>query len=128
MGLQSFQVQRVAVVGSGTMGGGIAALLAGVGIPVTILDITPNELTQKEIKSGLTLEASVVRNRIVCENMLQLKNTRPPALYSQGDMELISTGNLDDDFDELAAVDWVIEAIIEDLDAKRAYLQNVAFT
>jgi len=125
MGLQSFQVQRVAVVGSGTMGGGIAALLAGVGIPVTILDITPNELTQKEIKSGLTLEASVVRNRIVCENMLQLKNTRPPALYSQGDMELISTGNLDDDFDELAAVDWVIEAIIEDLDAKRAFFERL---
>ena len=125
MGSQSFQIRRVAVVGSGTMGGGIAALLAGVGIPVTLLDITPRELTDKEAKSGLTLEESEVRNRIVRENMLQLKKARPPAFYSHADVGVISTGNLDDDFDKLAAVDWVIEAIVENLEIKRAFFERM---
>ena len=122
---QSFQIRRVAVVGSGTMGGGIAALLAGVGIPVMLLDITPSELTDQESKRGLTLEASEVRNRIVSENMMQLKNARPPALYSQADVELISPGNLDDDFDKLATVDWVIEAIVENLETKRGFFERL---
>ena len=65
MDSQSFQIRSAAVVGSGTMGGGIAALLAGVGIPVTLLDIAPRKLTEKEAASGLTLEAPEVRNRIL---------------------------------------------------------------
>ena len=64
-----YVVHRVAVVGSGTMGVGIAALLAGSGFPVLLLDVVPKELTDKERELGLSLQDSVVRNRIVNDNL-----------------------------------------------------------
>ena len=57
MGKNYYHVRRAAVIGSGTMGGGIAALLAGVGIRVTLLDIAPSKLREEEDISGLTLES-----------------------------------------------------------------------
>ena len=60
-----YNIRKAAVVGSGTMGGGIAAFFAGLGIPTLLLDIAPRELTDVEQETGLTLDDQQVRNRIV---------------------------------------------------------------
>ncbi|MFQ5407904.1 MAG: 3-hydroxyacyl-CoA dehydrogenase family protein, partial [Anaerolineales bacterium] len=125
MNTHQYRVRTAAVVGSGTMGGGIAALLAGVGIPVTLLDIAPTELTEAEQAAGLALDHPRVRNRIVNAGRARIQKSRPAALYSKADAELISTGNLEDDFDRLAEVDWVIEVIVENLDVKRAFFERL---
>ena len=66
-----YNVHHVVVIGAGTMGGGIAALLANAGVRVTLLDIVPNKLTPEEEKQGLTLDDPAVRNRIVKEGFDQ---------------------------------------------------------
>ena len=123
--MNKFHIRRAAVVGSGTMGVGIAALLAGVGIPVTLLDVAPDALTPDEEKRGLTLERPAVRNRIVNAGLERVKKSRPPALFLPGDVELIATGNLIDDFDRLGEADWVVEAIVENLDVKRDFFARL---
>ena len=114
-----YVVHRVAVVGSGTMGAGIAALLAGAGFPVLLLDVVPSELTDKERALGLSLQDSVVRNRIVSDNLLKSNN----AFYAKRDIELITIGNLEDDFEQLTSVDWVVEAIVENIDIKKQFFK-----
>ena len=114
-----YVVHRVAVVGSGTMGAGIAALLAGAGFPVLLLDVVPSELTDKERALGLSLQDPVVRNRIVSDNLLKSNN----AFYAKRDIELITIGNLEDDFEQLTSVDWVVEAIVENIDIKKQFFK-----
>lgn len=120
-----YNINQAAVVGSGTMGAGIAALLAGAGIPVTLLDIAPDRLTPEEEKRGLALESPAVRNRIVRAGLERLLKSRPPALFLPADAERISVGNLCDDFDRLGQADWVIEAIVEDLGVKRDFFRRL---
>ena len=112
-----YVVHRVAVVGSGTMGVGIAALLAGSGFPVLLLDVVPKELTDKERELGLSLHDSEVRNRIVTDNLEKNHNV----FYSNQDVDLITVGNLEDDFEKLVSVDWVVEAIVENIEVKRQF-------
>jgi 3-hydroxyacyl-CoA dehydrogenase len=109
------RIQTAAVIGSGTMGGGIAALLAGLGIPTTLLDIVPRELTQVEKEIGLTLADREVRNRIVEAGWKAVTRSRPPALLSKQSEQLITLGNLEDDLGLLAKADLIIEAIVENL-------------
>ncbi len=118
--MTGFKVKSAAVVGAGTMGGGIAALLAGVGLPVTLLDVAPTNLTAAEARAGRSLADRAVRNRIVDSGWERGLRARPLALFVPGDADQVSLGNLADDFDRLAEADWVIEAIVEDLDAKQA--------
>lgn len=120
-----YKIRSAAVVGSGTMGSGIAALLAGVGIPVKLYDIVPRELTGAEAAAGLTLESPAVRYRIVNDNIAAYKNARPPALYLAEDKALITACNLDDDFDALGEVDWVIEVIVENLKIKQGFFEKL---
>jgi len=69
----SYAINRVVVIGSGTMGGGIAAQVANAGLPVYLLDIAPGELTPEEEKRGLKLDHPKVRNRIVAASLERLK-------------------------------------------------------
>jgi 3-hydroxyacyl-CoA dehydrogenase len=108
--MSKFQIRRAAVVGAGTMGGGIAALLAGVGIPVTLLDIAA--------------EGSD-RNQIVKGGWERVTKSRPPALFLQSDSDLVTLGNLMDDFDQLGQADWIVEAIVENLDLKRDFFARL---
>ena len=120
-----YQIRKAAVIGSGTMGGGIAALLAGVGIPTLLLDIVPSELTPTEESAGLTLEDKEVRNRIVQTGWKSVIKSRPPAIMSETSKHFITLGNLEDDFDKLAEVDWIIEVIVENLEIKQGFFERV---
>ena len=125
MSKHNYHIARAAVVGSGTMGGAIAALLAGVGISVNLLDIAPSVLTKEEASKGLALGSPKVRNRIVQSGLDRISTSRPQAFYSKSDMNLIRIGNLVDDFAELSEVDWVIEVIVEDMATKRDFFKRL---
>ncbi|MGI8315649.1 3-hydroxyacyl-CoA dehydrogenase/enoyl-CoA hydratase family protein [Halobacillus mangrovi] len=118
-------IKRAAVLGSGVMGAGIAAHLANVGIPTLMLDIVPRELTDQEKKKGLTFEDKEVRNRIAALNKEALKKQKPSPLTSKSSLDLIEVGNMSDDMEKLAEVDWVIEVVVENLDVKKKVLAEV---
>lgn len=118
-------IQKVAVIGSGTMGGGIAAHAANAGLQVVLLDIAPTALTPEEQAQGLTLESQAVRNRIVTQGMQRVRTARPAALFSPERAKLITTGNLEDDLELIADADWVVEAIVEQLEPKRALMERI---
>ncbi|WCK52781.1 3-hydroxyacyl-CoA dehydrogenase/enoyl-CoA hydratase family protein [Aneurinibacillus sp. Ricciae_BoGa-3] len=119
------RIQKAAVLGSGVMGAAIAAHLANAGIQTLLLDIVPNKLTEKEEAKGLTLEHSVVRNRIAAEAKERLLKVKPAPLFVQKYAELIAPGNLEDDLSQLKEVDWIIEAIVENLGIKQQLFARV---
>jgi 3-hydroxyacyl-CoA dehydrogenase len=123
--LMGYRIRKAAVIGSGTMGGGIAALLAGVGVPTLLLDIVPSKLTADEEAAGLTLKDEAVRDRIVAGGWKAVTRARPPAVLSEESKRLISLGNLDDDFDKLSEVDWIIEVIVENLKIKQGLFKRI---
>ena len=114
------QIKRVAVVGAGTMGAQIAAHIANVGIPCDLLDIPPAELTPEERANHLTLDSPAVRNRIAQSALDRMKSarTRSP-FYVPDAAELIRVGNFDDHAEWLTDADWIIEAVVENLDIKK---------
>jgi 3-hydroxyacyl-CoA dehydrogenase len=120
-----YRVHNAVVIGAGTMGAAIAAHLANAGVPVTLLDIVPRELTPEEKGKGLTLEDQAVRNRIVNHGLDQAKKSRPASFFTPEHAALVSTGNLQDDFEVIGQADWVIEAIIENLDIKRDLMARI---
>src|SRR5690625_645050 len=121
-------IKRAAVLGSGVMGSCIADHLANIGIPSIMLDIVPRELTEAEKSKGLTLEDKVVRNRIVSESKQALLKQKPSPITSKKSLDLIEIGNMEDDMEKLADVDWIIEVVVENLDIKKkvfAQIDNV---
>ena len=118
-------IERVAVLGAGTMGAAIAAHVANAGLPVLLLDMAPRELTAAEEKKGLTLDHPAVRNRVVREGLERIKKIKPASFMSRAAQRLVSVGNFDDDLERLAGVDWVVEAVVERLDVKRELLARV---
>lgn len=121
----TYQIRQVAVIGAGTMGGGIAALIASVGIPVTLLDVPPRELTPEEQARGLTLQSPEVRNRIVRSLWERQLKAKPPALFTPEAARLVTLGNTEDDLDLLRQADWIIEAIVEQLEPKRQLMERI---
>lgn len=121
----SYTIKRVVVIGSGTMGGGIAALAANAGIPVYLLDIAPGELTPEEEKRGLSLDSAQVRNRIVNLSLERLKKSQPAAFTTQESAELVTVGNLEDNFNWISEGDWIIEVIVEQLQPKRELMARI---
>ncbi|HYG57803.1 MAG TPA: 3-hydroxyacyl-CoA dehydrogenase/enoyl-CoA hydratase family protein, partial [Symbiobacteriaceae bacterium] len=120
------QVKKVAVLGAGVMGAQIAAHLANVGIPSLLLDIVPRELTPEEAKKGLTLESKEVRNRFAAGALQKLATLKPSPVFTKEAIGLITPGNFDDDLAKIAGVDWVVEAIVENLAIKQGLWQKVA--
>ena len=120
-----YKIDRAVVVGSGTMGAAIAAHLANAGVPVTLLDIVPNQLTPEEEKKGLSLADRLVRDRIVREGFERAFKARPASFFTPEHAALVSTGNLDDDFEVILQADWVIEAIVENLAIKRQLMEKI---
>jgi 3-hydroxyacyl-CoA dehydrogenase len=118
-------IKKVAVIGSGIMGSGIACHFANIGVEVLLLDIIPNALTEAEEKKGLTLESKAVRNRIVNDSLTNALKSNPSPIYSQKFANRISTGNTTDDMPKIASVDWIIEVVVERLDIKKLVFEQV---
>lgn len=119
------RIKKVAVVGSGIMGSGIATHFANIGAEVLLLDIVPNELTDAEQKKGLTLEDKSVRNRIVNENLQTALKSNPSPIYDKKFVSRISTGNTTDDLHKIKDVDWIIEVVVERLDIKKKVYEQI---
>src|SRR5699024_8241564 len=119
------KIKQAAVIGSGVMGAQIAAHLANLGIKTLMLDIVPDELTEEEKAKGLTLEDKRVRNRIVATNKERLKKLKPSPITSEKSLSLIDIGNLEDDLGKLAHVDWIIEAVVENLSIKQQLFKQI---
>ncbi len=118
-------IKKVAVIGSGIMGSGIACHFANIGVEVLLLDIIPNALNEAEEKKGLTLESKVVRNRIVNESLTNALKSNPSPIYSQKFANRITTGNTTDDMPKIASADWIIEVVVERLDIKKLVFEQV---
>ena len=119
------RIKKVAVIGSGIMGSGIACHFANIGAEVLLLDIVPNQLTEAEEKKGLTLENKAVRNRIVNENLAAALKSNPSPIYDKKFADRISTGNTTDDLPKIKDVDWIIEVVVERLDIKKAVYEQI---
>ena len=120
------RIEKVAVLGAGTMGARIAAHLANAGVPCWLLDIAPGELTPEEKVRGLSLSDPRVRNRIVRAGMDAALKARPAAFFTPAVAARITIGNFDDNLAWCAEADWIIEAVAENLEIKRKLLDRVA--
>jgi 3-hydroxyacyl-CoA dehydrogenase len=118
-------IKKVAVIGSGIMGSGIACHFANIGVEVLLLDIVPNALTEAEEKKGLTLESKVVRNRLVNDHLTNALKSNPSPIYSQKFASRITTGNTTDDMAKIANYDWIIEVVVERLDIKKIVFEQI---
>ena len=119
------RIKKVAVLGSGVMGSGIACHFANIGLEVLLIDIVPRELTDAEKAKGLTRNDKIVRNRIVNDALKAALKSKPSPIYKKEFAKRITTGNFDDDLKDIATCDWVIEVVIERLDIKQQVFANV---
>ena len=106
------RIHKVAVLGAGTMGTRIAAHLANAGVPSFLLDIVP---------PGSDAGS---RNQIALAGLEAARKATPAAFFEASLTSLITPGNFEDDLDRVADVDWIIEAVVEDLEIKRTLLRK----
>lgn len=119
------EISRAAVIGAGTMGAAIAGHLANSGRSVLLLDAVPNEVSPEEAAQGLGIGDAAVRNRLARNGLERILHSRPPALFSPEVAERIAIGNIEDDLAKLSDVEWIVEAVTERLEVKRALLERV---
>src|ERR1700719_1431544 len=106
-------IHKVAVLGAGTMGARIAAHFANAGVPSYLFDIVPPDAD------------APARNKIAAAGRDAAKKSKPAAFMEASLSRFITVGNFEDDLKRLAEVDWIIEAVVENLDLKRALLRKV---
>ena len=114
----SYRIKKVAVLGSGVMGSGIACHLANVGMEVVMLDILPFDLEAGETNPAL-------RNQVANQALAKAIKSKPAALFDKKFAQRITTGNFEDDFDKIADADWIVEVVVERLDIKQAVFEKV---
>ncbi|MEZ5008233.1 MAG: 3-hydroxyacyl-CoA dehydrogenase/enoyl-CoA hydratase family protein [Chitinophagales bacterium] len=112
-------IKKVAVLGSGVMGSGIAAHFANIGLEVLLLDIVPFDLKEEEKNN------KAARNRIVNGALQAALKSKPAPFYNNDFAARITTGNFDDDLSKIKDCDWVIEVVIERLDIKKQVFEKV---
>jgi len=112
-------IRRAAVIGAGVMGSGIAAHLANAGVEVLLMDIVPPGLGDAE----KTVRAA--RDRFAAGGLEKAVKARPAAFFSKERARLVSVGNVEDDLPKLAGCDLVVEAIIEQIEPKRALFEKL---
>jgi len=118
-------IQKVAILGSGIMGSRIACHFANIGVRVLLLDIIPRELTEDEVKKGLSLDNRMVRNRIVDKSLQDTLKSKPSPIYDLAFASRIQTGNFDDDLEKIKSVDWIIEVVVEKIEIKQSLFEKV---
>ncbi len=107
------RIHKVAVLGAGTMGARIAAHFANAGVPSYLLDIVPPDAD------------GAARNKIAAAGLEAAKKSKPAAFFEPELARLVTIGNFEDDLKRLSEVDWIIEAVVENLDIKRTLLKKV---
>lgn len=122
----SVYIKKVAVIGAGVMGSGIAAHIAGSGIPVLLLDIVPPQLSEGDKRKGLTEESFEFRNKFAETGKEKVCDPKARLAFSKETRERIETGNLTDDLEKLRACDWIIEVIVERLAVKEKLFNRIA--
>jgi 3-hydroxyacyl-CoA dehydrogenase len=111
------RINKVAILGAGTMGARIAAHFANAGVPSYLLDIVPGD-----VAPGANAAA---RNKIAATGLEAARKSKPAAFMEPALARFVTVGNFEDDLKKLAEVDWIIEAVVENLDLKRALLRKV---
>ena len=111
-----YHIHKAVVIGSGTMGAAIAAHLANAGVPVTLLDIVPNDAPADD---------QAARNKIVNDGWDRCLKAKPANLMSSELRTFVKLGNLEDDFGAVAEADWVCEAIVENLTIKQELMRRI---
>ena len=106
-------IHKVAVLGAGTMGARISAHLANAGVPNYLLDIVPPDAD------------GPARNKVAAAGLDAARKAKPAAFFDASLPRLVTVGNFEDDLKKLAEVDWIIEAVVENLEIKRALLKKV---
>jgi 3-hydroxyacyl-CoA dehydrogenase len=107
------RINKVAILGAGTMGARIAAHFANAGVPGYLFDIVPPDAD------------GPARNKIAAAGLDAAKKSKPAAFMDPSLARFVTVGNFEDDIKKLADVDWIIEAVVENLDIKRALLRKV---
>ncbi len=105
------EIEKVAVIGSGTMGSGIAAQVANAGVPVVLMDIVP--------------EGAESRNALAEGAIARLLKQDPAPLMHKRNARLIEPANLEDDLGKLRDCDWIVEAVLEDLGVKNTVYNKI---
>jgi 3-hydroxyacyl-CoA dehydrogenase len=118
-------IKKVAVVGSGIMGSGIACHFANIGVEVLLMDIVPRELTDAEKAKGLTPDSKAVRNRVASEHLAFALKSSPSPIYHPKFASRITVGNTEDDMPKISGCDWVIEVVTERLDIKKLVFEQI---
>ena len=111
------RIHKVAVLGAGTMGARIAAHFANAGVPSLLLDIVPPNLPADA--------GGAARNKIAAAGLEGARKSKPAAFFDASLARLVTVGNFEDDLKRLADVDWIIEAVVENLEIKRTLLRKV---
>ncbi|MCC6461282.1 MAG: 3-hydroxyacyl-CoA dehydrogenase/enoyl-CoA hydratase family protein [Saprospiraceae bacterium] len=112
-------IRKVAVLGSGLMGTGIAAHLAGCGLEVLLLDILPPDLSDADAKNP------TARNRIGNTALQAALKAKPAPFFDNKFASRIEVGNFEDDFARIKDCDWIIEVVVERLDVKKQVFAKV---
>lgn len=107
------RIHKVAVLGAGTMGSRIAAHFANAGVPSYLFDIVPPDAD------------APMRNKIAAAGLEAAKKSKPAAFFEASLAHLVTIGNFEDDLKKISEVDWVIEAVVENLEIKRDLLRKV---
>ena len=123
--MKTRRINKIAIIGSGIMGSGIACHFANIGVEVLLLDIVPKNLNDKEKAKGLTINDKAVRNRLVNDALMASLKSKPSPIYNQKFASRITTGNLEDDIAKVANVDWIMEVVVERLDIKKMVFENL---
>ncbi|MDB5228411.1 MAG: 3-hydroxyacyl-CoA dehydrogenase NAD-binding protein, partial [Bacteroidota bacterium] len=116
---QNRAIKKVAVLGSGVMGSGIALHFANIGLEVLLLDIVPFDLKEEEKANPKA------RNRIVNDSLTFALKSKPAQAYTPAAASRVTTGNFDDDMQKIKDCDWIIEVVIERLDIKQQVFEKV---
>jgi 3-hydroxyacyl-CoA dehydrogenase len=107
------RINKVAVLGAGTMGARIAAHFANAGVPSYLFDIVPPDAD------------GPARNKIAAAGLDAAKKSKPAAFMEPSLARFVTVGNFEDDLQKVAEVDWIIEAVVENLEIKRSLLRKV---
>lgn len=105
------EINKVAVIGAGVMGSGIAAQIANAGVPVLLLDIVPDGASDRNVIAQSAID--------------KMLKTDPAPFMSKKNAKLITVGNLEDDLEKLSDCDWIVEVVLEDIKIKHATYEKI---